>query len=122
MTIKQLCDHLQIKPSLARSLLAAGLIPGQKRNRVWHIEESDLPRIEQAFQMLGQAPASSVQQPTPKDRCPNCQQPHFGPSEGAGWGEFFECPQCRFSIHEHNLSSPGLVNKAVQDHRKATHR
>ena len=82
----------ELPGQLARSLLAAGLIPGQKRNRVWHIEESDLPRIEQAFRLLSQAPASPSSNRPRKTAVPTVSNPISDQVAAAAGGSFLSAP------------------------------
>lgn len=120
MTIKDLCNRLQIKLPLARALLADGLIPATKVKGAWHIADTDFSRIQQAFQAFRGAlsPPPAPTEPPVQGRCPNCHQNQFGPTPGGrGWGEFHECAQCHFSIHEHNLTSPALVANAIREFR-----
>lgn len=99
-------------------MLAAGLIPGKKRKGTWEIDAAELGRIEQAVGLLrGSAPTPLTQ--AADGACPSCHKPGFGPSQGSGWGEFLECPECKFSIHQHNMDSAPLVQRAVQAHRRA---
>lgn len=119
MTIKELCSRLKIKLPLARAMLADGLVPAKKVKGAWHIEEQDLARLQEAWQAFRAAMAFAPPVPVgpAKGRCPNCHQHQFGPTPGRGWGEFHECAQCQFSIHEHNLGSPALVANAIREFR-----
>jgi len=118
VTIKELSTHLQVKPAVLRSMLAAGLIPGKKHKGTWVVESEELDRIEQAFRLL-RGPVSEPVSPPADGACPSCHTPGFLPSQGSGWGEFLECQECKFSIHQHNMDSAPLVQRAVQAHRSA---
>lgn len=54
-----------------------------------------------------------------KPRCPNCDAEEFGQSKDGGWGEFFECQRCQFSVHAASLDSPTFLERVVAQHRAA---
>lgn len=109
-----------MRPTLVREMLAAGLIRAEKRNRTWCIDESAVEPVLSALALLRawQSPPQAEVAPLSGSACPCCRRPGFGRSQGqSGWGEFYECPQCHFSIHELNLATPALLAKAIEAHR-----
>lgn len=123
MTIKEAAETAGIPAALIRVLLTLRLVPGTKVRGAWTLEPAAVERIVAAFTLLRQphtsAPAPPPEMYSVQHRCPNCGGAYGKVSEKqGGWGEFYQCKACSFSIHEHNLNSPELVQRTVEDYRR----
>lgn len=124
MTIKQAAQTAGIPAPLIRLLLTLRLVPGTKVRGTWMLDTAAVQRIVAAFTILRRPEEAAPPAPLPEmysvlHRCPNCGQPYGKVSEQqGGWGEFYQCKACSFSIHEHNLISPELIQRTVEEYRR----
>lgn len=123
LTLKEAARLTGIPAALLRALVSLKIVPGVKVRGAWTLEQGTLERIVAAYTLLRQAPQAAPAPPAQlvsvQDRCPNCGEPYGKVSEQhGGWGEFYACKACGFSIHEHNLGSPELIQHTVDEYRR----
>ena len=124
VTVAEAAEYLGVNAAVVRGLLAAGFLQGQKVDRVWRVGKRS---VEVFYERTRAVPLEAPVSLTPEQEyelarrqfCPVCTGTFRGHSgHGSEWsGEFRECRECGFSLHE-SFISPGRpeMTRNIQEH------
>lgn len=122
--VQQAAQMLGLTAGAVRGLLATGYLKGEKADRVWIVSLESVQVLQALLRvptrMVSGLPSEQEQNSIGAGLCPVCAGPNWSAArEGSQFSnEFFECPDCSFSLHQSFLEFgvSEQVRERIRDH------